>query len=249
MDNGQEVQLAEALESDAEAAVTTAEWFSQAARELQEANGLHETMEQILELATKLVDADLALLIGIPRTGALPELLAATNYADGQDVVALQRAAGAAPAWQAILDRASVQVDDLATDDRWTEFAPVLLPALGFRSIVAFCLLIGDQPLAALGIYARQPRAFSADQISLATAFAEHAAIAFDHAAQTEHVSDLEIALEHSRDIGAAVGILMERLGLTQHEAFAHLRKVSQDHNHKLYDLARQLTTTGNLRF
>ena len=249
MNDSPELPLAGALESDAEAAVATAEWFSQAARELQEADGLHETMQQILELATKLVDADLAALIGIPRAAALPELLAATDYADGQDLVALQRAAGAAPAWQAILDRAPVQVDDLATDDRWAEFASLLLPALGFRSILAFCLLIGDQPLAALGMYSRQPNAFSSDQIGLATAFAEHASIAFDHAAQTEHVSDLQIALEHARDIGAAVGILMERVGLSQREAFAHLRKASQDHNHKLYDLARQLTSTGNLPY
>jgi GAF domain-containing protein len=247
MDTGPGVQLADALESDAEVAVATAEWFSHAARELQEANGLHETMQQILELATKLVDADLAVLIGVPRAAALPELLAATDYAAGQELIALQRAAGAAPVWQAILDRAPVQVDDLATDERWTKFAPLLLPALGFRSILAFCLLIGDQPLAALGIYARPPNAFSSDQIGLASAFAEHAAIAFDHAAQTEHVSDLEIALEHSRDIGAAVGILMERLSLSQREAFAHLRKASQDHNHKLYDLARQLLSTGRL--
>ena len=247
MDNEPEHTIAAALEADPQAAVATAEWFSEAARALQAADGLHETMQQITEMGSKLVAADLAVLIGIPRTGAVPELLAATDYAGGQELVALQRAAGSAPAWQAILDRAPVQVDDLADDRRWAHYAPVLLPAMGFRSILAFCLLIGDEPLAALGLYARRPNAFSADQIGLASAFAEHAAIAFDHAAQAERVVDLEIALDHSRDIGAAVGILMERLGVTQNEAFAHLRRASQDRNHKLYDLARQLTTTASM--
>jgi hypothetical protein len=99
---------------DVQAVVSTARWYSQAARELQEADGWHDTLQRIVELAAKVVGADMAALIGIAVPGGMPDLLAATDYAAAQDLVALQRAVGAAPAWQAILDHGTVQVDDLA---------------------------------------------------------------------------------------------------------------------------------------
>ena len=71
-----------------------------------------------------------------------------------------------------------------------------------------------------------------------ALAFAEHASIAFDHAAKAEQITTLHVALDHARDIGAAVGIIMDRLHLSQADAFGRLRKVSQDRNRKLSQLA-----------
>jgi len=58
---------------------------------------------------------------------------------------------------------------------------------------------------------------------------------------------NLKRALEHSRDIGAAVGILMAFHKLTQEEAFALLRRSSQDQNRKLYALAHEVVATGEL--
>ena len=57
----------------------------------------------------------------------------------------------------------------------------------------------------------------------------------------------LERALQHSRDIGAAVGILMARYKLTQEQAFAALRRVSQDSNVKLYSVALEVVRSGEL--
>ena len=57
----------------------------------------------------------------------------------------------------------------------------------------------------------------------------------------------LKRALDHSRDIGAAVGILMARHQMTQEQALAALRRVSQDSNVKLYDLALDVIETGEL--
>ncbi|WP_433261672.1 ANTAR domain-containing protein [Micromonospora vinacea] len=47
--------------------------------------------------------------------------------------------------------------------------------------------------------------------------------------------------------IGQAKGILMERHKLTADEAFAVLARASQNTNRKLVDVARYLTTTGQL--
>jgi AmiR/NasT family two-component response regulator len=57
----------------------------------------------------------------------------------------------------------------------------------------------------------------------------------------------LQLALDHSRDIGAAVGVLMSQHKMQQSEAFELLRQTSQDQNRKLYELALEVLTTGEL--
>ena len=62
--------------------------------------------------------------------------------------------------------------------------------------------------------------------------------------AKAEH---LQLALDHSRDIGAAVGVLMSQHKLQQTEAFELLRRTSQDQNRKLYAVAMAVVNTGEL--
>jgi len=59
--------------------------------------------------------------------------------------------------------------------------------------------------------------------------------------------ANLRRALEHSRDIGAAVGVLMAFHKVPQAEAFELLRRASQDQNIKLYAVAREVLATGEL--
>jgi len=229
------------------AAVSTARWFSQAARDLQDAQGWHDTVQRIVELAGKIVGADLAVLIGLSHADGLPYPLAATDFVAAEELVAVQRAAGSAPAWQAILDRCTVHVQDVTVDERWSSYGQELVSVLSFRTVLAFCLLIDGQPLASLALYTRRPSGFSPDHVELAAAFAEHAAIAFNQAAQAEQVGNLRVALDHARVIGSALGILMAGLTVTQDQAFERLRMVSQHRNRKLYELAAEMVETGEI--
>ncbi len=65
-------------------------------------------------------------------------------------------------------------------------------------------------------------------------------------AADTE-AAHLRRALEHSRDIGAAVGVLMAINKVGRSQAFDLLRRTSQHQNRKLYDLALDVISTGEL--
>ena len=57
----------------------------------------------------------------------------------------------------------------------------------------------------------------------------------------------LRRALEHSRDIGAAVGVLMAINKVDRSHALDLLRRTRQHQNRKLHDLALDVISTGEL--
>ena len=72
--------------------------------------------------------------------------------------------------------------------------------------------------------------------------FAAHAAVALA-SAQTEE--QLRSAIASRTLLGQAQGILMERYRLTPEKSFEVLRRVSQDSNVKVRDVAQRLVETG----
>ena len=56
----------------------------------------------------------------------------------------------------------------------------------------------------------------------------------------------LEAALEHSREIGAAIGVLMALRKLTRDQAFDLLRRASMAQNIKVHVLAARVVETGS---
>jgi ANTAR domain len=54
-------------------------------------------------------------------------------------------------------------------------------------------------------------------------------------------------ALESNRDIGVAMGVLMQTHRFTREQAFDVLRVASQDTNRKLADIAAEVADTGVL--
>jgi hypothetical protein len=67
-----------------------------------------------------------------------------------------------------------------------------------------------------------------------------------DLAAAAAHAEQLQRALVSNRQIGMAMGILMERHKLTHEQAFDRLRDLSQRSNVKLHDVAEQIIYTGD---
>ena len=73
---------------------------------------------------------------------------------------------------------------------------------------------------------------------------ARHAAVAMDTARDTEH---LWKAIDARNLVGQAQGMLMERFGVDAEQAFAVLRRYSQDNNVKLHVVAQRLIDTRTL--
>ena len=67
------------------------------------------------------------------------------------------------------------------------------------------------------------------------------------YAAAERTNANLQTALQSSRRIGMAVGILMALQKVDEHDAFGLLRSASQHRNTKLRDLAEEVVQTGTL--
>jgi hypothetical protein len=133
-----------------------------------------------------------------------------------------------------------VVAQDLAGDDagHWPRFAPAAVEA-GYRGLMSVALSVQGGTRSALNLYARDPGVFDSSARLTAGLFGLQAAMLLhgaDHAAQLGH------ALETRDVIGQAKGILMERFGVDDQEAFRLLVTSSQDTNMKLVDVARWLT-------
>ena len=76
---------------------------------------------------------------------------------------------------------------------------------------------------------------------------AELAQSQLDLAAERLHSEHLEAALRSSRQIGMAMGITMERYRIPEDRAFDLLRRLSQDLNRKVADIAGDIVATGEL--
>lgn len=63
----------------------------------------------------------------------------------------------------------------------------------------------------------------------------------------SQQAAHLEIALQTARTIGAAVGIVMTRHGVSEVAAFELLKKASQDSNRKLRVVAEDVVLTGEV--
>ena len=68
-----------------------------------------------------------------------------------------------------------------------------------------------------------------------------------DLAVANELAVNLQEALQASREIGMAMGILVERHKLTAEQAFDQLRGASSRRNVKLRDVAKEVLYTGEL--
>jgi AmiR/NasT family two-component response regulator len=76
---------------------------------------------------------------------------------------------------------------------------------------------------------------------------ATHGALALAKAAAQEQVRNLRRALDTSREIGIAMGVLMSQHKITRDQGFDMLRIASQRANRRLAEIASEVADTGQL--
>jgi len=132
---------------------------------------------------------------------------------------------------------------DLATGPPWPTFAARALEA-GFHEVLSFQLM-ADGAVGALNLYSDAPHRFDAQDELVGALLADQAAVAL---AGARRVGQLNHALETRDLIGRAKGILMERFGLADQQAFTMLVESSQHTNMKLVAVAQWLVDETEAR-
>jgi GAF domain-containing protein len=147
------------------------------------------------------------------------------------------------PCLTAAWEEKVIYVANLETDDRFPSYRRDALEETPIRSIMAFQLFIAGETMGALNVYSEQPDAFGPESRNIGLIFAAHSSVAWNAARRDEQ---FQRALASRDTIGQAKGMIMERYGVDAVQAFALLRKLSQDSNTPLVEVAADLVSKGS---
>jgi len=193
----EEMQLLGSLASHAANAINNAQLYREATRQAQRMSALadlgrllSETLD--LDLVAQRIADSVRQLLGAHSSSLYridPETEALVAFVvTGEAGVAMPRDTvfprGHAVVGVAVRERAPVATEDLLADPRFilTEEARAQIARVGNRSVLAVPLRIGERVIGALGLGDRVGRRFNDDEIRLAEAFADQAALALENA-------------------------------------------------------------------
>lgn len=215
------------------------------ARTLLSQETIQDTLDQIVGHTVQLVEGceDSGILTVEGRRGKVRTLAASSSRVHDSDQAQEREQEG--PCFDAARRHTEVyRIADLNSYvDRWPRYAPQARE-LGIGSMMGFLLFTDEELLGSLDVYSSRPNAFTPDSEQVGWILAAHAAVALS---SSRHHTQMEEAVQTRSDIGQALGIIMERYQVTGDEAFAVLRRSSQDRNVKLHDIARTIAETGEI--
>lgn len=210
------------------------------ARELLSRPDVQQTLQGAVDLAAQTIDRHVYASISVTtREGTIDTPASSDQRASHAD--RLQYELGEGPCLEAIWEHETVQIDDLRVDRRYPQWCRRVGADTGIHSTLSFRLATRQDMLGALSLYSPRTNGFDDDDCAEGIAFAQ-AAVALQ-AARTEE--QLRSAIAIRAVIGQAKGILIERYSITADRSFEVLRRVSQDTNTRLREVAERLVATG----
>ncbi len=173
----------------------------------------------------------------------------AASHEVARRVDAIQYEVGSGPCVDAALEDHVFVTGDLARDERWPAFAGRAAEESAVRSVFAQRLTLHGQvpAIACLNVYSDTAHAFDESALGVGLVLATQASLLVTATLERQHARNLERALQSNREIGVAMGILMQRHRITRDQAFHVLRVASQDSNRKLAEIATEVADTGTI--
>ncbi|MDQ3877095.1 MAG: GAF and ANTAR domain-containing protein [Actinomycetota bacterium] len=215
---------------------------------LQTLSSLLESEDAFERTLDTIVDLSCSTLPGCDAAGITVRIdgkdtTAASSDSYTLEIDKIQYDSGQGPCVEALETGAPQFIDAISDEIRWPEFRE-RAASQGLRSSASFPLRMNGS-VGALNLYAREEHAFDEASRRIAEIFARQSSIALENAhiyAAARRLGDqLNEALQTRDLIGQAKGILMEREGISDPEAFEMLRTISQNSNVKLRDIAHRL--------
>jgi hypothetical protein len=201
------------------------------ASRLSQSEGVTETLTVILASAVDALPGVDVAGVAVRQADGTVETVAFTNPL-ALEVDEAQRELGQGPAHSLDGDDWRLEIADFADDPRWPAYG-ARVAELGIRSQIAIRLRVNGRRRAVLNLYGREPGAVTGHH-DLVELFVTHSALAIDFGEAIDQLSD---ALRSRKMIGQALGLVMGQYGMTEEQAFAYVRRISQDRNVKLRDV------------
>jgi transcriptional regulator with GAF, ATPase, and Fis domain len=201
---------------------------------------IDDLLNGVTRAAVDLIDgADCADVLLVSESNDFRSLAATRQLAIDVDDIQEQFHEG--PCLDAADGDALVRCDDLQDDLRWPRFAKGAV-AVGVHAILSFQLYTHDHRKGALNLLGLKSSVFTVKDQAVGAMLAAHAATAIiAHDRERQFQSALA-----SRDaIGQAKGMIMERFAVDATRAFELLKKLSQDTNTPVVDIAAGLIARG----
>ena len=164
----------------------------------------------------------------------------------------LEKEVNEGPCYDALHAGESIWTEDIKSDVRFPAFSKAIAD-LPVGSSLALPLKVRDETIGSLNFFASETHVFDDETRELGGLFASRMATGcantFLYEERARLVDQLTEALESRNIISAAKGILMEREGCTDDEAFNLLKSASQNANVKLRTIAQGIVEQHNASF
>lgn len=215
---------------------------------LQKLSSLLESDDALQKTLQTIVDLSVGTLPGCDAAGVTLRIKGKDRTAAASDSFTLaidniQYEQGEGPCVHALENDEIVRIEDISQESRWPDFTREAAEQR-LRSSLSHPLR-QNGTIGALNLYSKTERAFDAREMAVSEIFAKQASVALQNArtytAARELAGQLNEALQSRDVIGQAKGILMEREGISDQEAFDMLRNASQTANVKLREIAERV--------
>jgi GAF domain-containing protein len=213
--------------------------MAEMARSVAAPRNLDDVLQGVTSTVIELLPgADTCGVLLVSKNGTFESLSGTSDLI--YEVDRLQEKHNAGPCVEAATNELIVRTEDFENETRWPEYSREVCK-LGVRSSISFKLYTGERTAGALNVFSRKPHSFDTDAEVIGSILAAHAAAAILASRESEQLNTALL----SRDlIGQAKGILMERFDLDAIAAFDMLRKLSQQMNVRLAEVAARVVDT-----
>ena len=204
-------------------------------------------LQELVEATTEQIPLASSASITVLRGGRFRSEASTGAIAPRAD--ALQYEIGSGPCVDAVLDDSVYVTGDVTRDERWPQWGGRANAETGVRSVLAHRLTLLDDSdaIACLNVFSSEVEAFGHRDVGAGLVLATHGSLLVTALLARDKAENLTRALATNREIGVAMGILMQRHRLTREHAFDVLRVASQDANRKFADVASEVADTGTL--
>lgn len=216
-----------------------AQRMAELARSVAAPRDIEAVLSGVTATAVELLDgADTAGVLLVSKGGKFESLSGTSDLI--YEIDRLQEKHNAGPCVDAAIKDLVVRTEDFEIETRWGDYSREVCK-LGVRSSISFKLYTGDRTAGALNVFSRHPNNFGADSEVIGSILAGHAAAAILASRDSQQ---LQAALLSRDVIGQAKGMLMERFSIDSLAAFEMLRKLSQQMNVRLAEVAQRVVDT-----